>query len=52
MEVIHGRCCGIDIHKKSVTACVIVADLGGRSHPGESRGYLSVYRPRTNNPST
>lgn len=31
MEVIHVRCCGIDVHKKSVTACVIFADEGSRS---------------------
>ncbi|MDP9351356.1 MAG: hypothetical protein M3P51_07445 [Chloroflexota bacterium] len=24
MEVIYERCCGLDIHKKSVTACVLV----------------------------
>ena len=24
MEVVYGRCCGLDIHKASVTACVIV----------------------------
>lgn len=32
MEVIHPRCCGIDVHKKSVAVCVIVADdaRGGR----------------------
>jgi hypothetical protein len=22
MEVLHSRCCGIDIHKKSITVCV------------------------------
>jgi len=24
MEVVYERCCGLDIHKKSITACVIV----------------------------
>ena len=24
MEIIYERCCGLDIHKKSITACVIV----------------------------
>lgn len=24
MQVIHERCCGVDVHKKSVTACVMV----------------------------
>lgn len=31
MEVIYSCCCGIDVHKKSMTACVIVADEGRRS---------------------
>jgi transposase len=30
MEVKHERCCGIDVHKKSVTACVIAAGPDGQ----------------------
>lgn len=30
MEVIHPRCCGLDVHKKSVTACVILSEPGKR----------------------
>lgn len=30
MQVIHARCCGLDIHQKSVTACVLIGDGGGR----------------------
>lgn len=30
MEVLHERCCGIDIHKRSVTACVLTPGTGGR----------------------
>lgn len=26
MEVLHQRCCGLDVHKKSVTACTITPD--------------------------
>ena len=26
MEVLHPRCCGLDVHKKTVTACVITPD--------------------------
>jgi transposase len=26
MELLHPRCCGLDVHKKSVTACVLVAE--------------------------
>jgi transposase len=29
MEVIYERCCGLDVHKKSVTACLIVPGAGG-----------------------
>jgi transposase len=28
MEVVHERCCGLDIHKKLIVACVIVPDTG------------------------
>jgi transposase len=32
MQVVYSRCCGLDVHKKSVTACVLVFDQhGGRS---------------------
>lgn len=30
MEVIHERCCGLDVHKKTVVACSIVPGLGGK----------------------
>jgi transposase len=29
MEVVHARCCGIDVHKKSVTACVLLTEKEG-----------------------
>jgi transposase len=32
MEVVHPRCCGIDVHKKSVTACVLVTESDGTVH--------------------
>lgn len=31
MEVVHQRCCGLDVHKKSVTACVIVSSEDGQA---------------------
>jgi transposase len=31
MQVVYSRCCGLDVHKKSVTACVLVFDKGRRS---------------------
>ena len=30
MEVLHGRCAGLDIHTKTVAACVIVAGPGNQ----------------------
>ena len=32
MEVVHPRCCGLDIHKKLIVACVIVPDSSGRPY--------------------
>lgn len=33
MEVVHGCCCGLDVHKESVTACV----LWGNPEKGKKR---------------
>lgn len=30
MQVVYSRCCGLDVHKDSVTACVLVFDPQGR----------------------
>ena len=30
MEVINPRCCGIDVHKRSVTACCLTPGADGR----------------------
>ena len=32
MDVIYRRCCGLDVHKDSVSACVLVAEPMGRRH--------------------
>jgi hypothetical protein len=29
MQVVHTRCCGLDIHKKTVVACVLVTAPDG-----------------------
>lgn len=31
MDVIYPRCCGLDVHKKSITACVLIAENGRRT---------------------
>ena len=32
MDVIYERCCGLDVHKKTVVACLIVPDAAGQPH--------------------
>jgi transposase len=32
MEVVYERCCGVDVHKQSVVACVIVSGPGRQAH--------------------
>ena len=29
MDVIHARCCGLDVHKRTVVACVLVTQTDG-----------------------
>ena len=31
MEVVHARCCGLDVHKKSVVACVLITQPDGNT---------------------
>ena len=30
MHVVHERCCGLDVHQKSVVACLITLDTQGK----------------------
>ena len=32
MDVVHARCCGLDVHKRSVVACVLLSDPSGPPH--------------------
>jgi transposase len=32
VEVVHRRCCGLDVHKKTVVACVLVSQPNGPPH--------------------
>lgn len=32
MQVVYPRCCGLDIHKKSIVACVLLTDPDGTFH--------------------
>lgn len=33
MNVIHERCCGIDVHKRTIVACAIVPGAGADGQP-------------------
>ena len=37
MEVVYPCCCGLDVHKKSVTACVLWAEAKGKSRKEKRR---------------
>ena len=37
MEVIYPCCCGLDVHKKSITACVLWAEAKGKSRKEKRR---------------
>lgn len=30
MDVVYERCCGLDVHKRTVVACVVISQAGGR----------------------
>ena len=32
MQVVHERCCGLDIHKKTVVACILILEANGQRH--------------------
>ena len=37
MEVLYLCCCGLDVHKKSITACVLWAEAKGKSRKEKKR---------------
>jgi transposase len=37
MEVVYPCCCGLDVHKKSITACVLWAEAKGKSRQEKKR---------------
>jgi transposase len=44
MDVLHARCCGLDVHKSSISACILLREagrvqkhqrrFGAMTHPG------------------
>jgi transposase len=41
MQVVHERCCGLDIHKKTVVACLLILEANGQRHK-EIRTFQTV----------
>jgi transposase len=39
MEVVYPCCCGLDVHKKSITACVLWAEAKGNAAMESTGGY-------------
>ena len=31
MRIVSPRCCGLDVHKKTITACVLIRDAAGHA---------------------
>lgn len=42
MRVVHDRCCGLDVHKKSVVACVITPEAQQTKTFGTTRQLLAL----------
>ena len=42
MHVVYARCCGLDVHKKSITACVLLRDA-----PGQGRQEIRRFETMT-----
>jgi transposase len=42
MEVVYPRCCGLDVHRKSVTACVLVTEAGRARPRTEIRAFPTM----------
>src|SRR3990170_1623110 len=32
MQVVYARCCGLDVHQKTVVACLLIVDANGKRH--------------------
>jgi transposase len=44
MQVLYSRCCGLDVHKKTVVACVLLSDQDGTIHR-----FVRTFGPMTAN---
>ena len=43
MQVVYSRCCGLDVHQRRVTACVLVLDQPG--HRSVRKKQFETHRP-------
>jgi hypothetical protein len=41
MDVVYRRCCGLDIHKRTVVACLLLVDESGRKQKRREFGTFS-----------
>ena len=32
MHVVYAHCCGLDVHKRSITACLLLSEASGKGH--------------------
>jgi transposase len=44
MRIIYARCCGLDVHKKSISACLLIADGKGGTQQQEIRRFGAMTR--------
>jgi CDP-diacylglycerol pyrophosphatase len=47
MHVVSPRCCGLDVHKETISPCILIADeSGGKAkHRGTFRTMTLLYSP-------
>src|SRR5215831_16763623 len=44
MRIVYSRCCGLDVHKKSISACLLIADGKGGAQQQEIRHFGAMTR--------
>ena len=52
MEIVHRCCCGLDVHKKMIVACLIVLDAAGQRVLPLMMVDNSVFFPKRLTPSS
>ncbi len=44
MQVVYTHCCGLDVHKKTITACLLISGLSGKG--SQDRRFGTMIRDR------